>query len=244
MASQEISHDQNASVGSGPLESDEVDGESAITLGLLDAVHQNSAVSQRSLAAELGIALGLTNAYLKRCVRMGLVKMRKAPPNRYAYYLTPKGFSEKSRLTARYLFRSFDFYRKARNQCDQLLGEAADAGLRRVALVGAGELAEIALLCALQHNIDVVGVADEGATANRYRHVDLVRDPGSLPPHDLILICDLNDPQGTFEKLAGKFGVEAIRAPALLKISASNNLPNKPSNPPPNKPPNTPENVS
>ena len=220
----------------GELPEDVVDGEARITMEMLHAVDGEDSLSQRGLAARLNIALGLTNAYLKRCVRMGLVKMRKAPPNRYAYYLTPKGFSEKSRLTARYLFRSFDFYRKARNQCDQLLGEAADAGLRRVALVGAGELAEIALLCALQHNIDVVGVADEGATANRYRHVDLVRDPGSLPPHDLILICDLNDPQGTFEKLAGKFGVEAIRAPALLKISASNNLPNKP--------PNTPENVS
>jgi hypothetical protein len=147
------------------------------------------------------------------------VKVSKIPPNRYAYYLTPKGFGEKSRLTADYLFRSFDFYRRARNQCDALLGEAADAGQRRVALVGAGELAEIALLCALQHDVVVVGVADEGATANRYRHVDLVRDPASLPAHDIILVCDLNDPQGTFEKLAGQFGVEALRAPALLKIS-------------------------
>jgi DNA-binding MarR family transcriptional regulator len=186
---------------------------------MLHAVDGEESVSQRGLAARLNIALGLTNAYLKRCVRMGLVKMRKAPPNRYAYYLTPKGFSEKSRLTANYLFRSFDFYRRARNQCDQLLGEAADAGLRRVALVGAGELAEIALLCALQHDIEVVGVADAGATANRFRHVGLVRDPGSLPAHDLILLCDLADPQGSFEKLSGQFGVEAIRAPALLKIS-------------------------
>ena len=96
MVSQDISQDQKADIRSGPLESDEVDGESAITLGLLDAVHQNSSVSQRSLAAELGIALGLTNAYFKRCVRKGLVKVRSAPANRYAYYLTPKGFAEKA----------------------------------------------------------------------------------------------------------------------------------------------------
>ncbi len=209
----------------GDLTANEGDGEARITMEMLHAVDGKESVSQRGLAARLNIALGLTNAYLKRCVRMGLVKMRKAPPNRYAYYLTPKGFSEKSRLTANYLFRSFDFYRRARNQCDQLLGEAADAGLRRVALVGAGELAEIALLCALQHDIEVVGVADAGATANRFRHVGLVRDPGSLPAHDLILLCDLADPQGTFDKLSGQFGVEAIRAPALLKISVPSDPP-------------------
>ena len=200
--------------------SDGKDGEARITMEVLHAVHGEESLSQRSLAARLNIALGLTNAYLKRCVRMGLVKVRKIPPNRYAYYLTPKGFGEKSRLTANYLFRSFDFYRQARNECDYLLGEAADAGLRRVALIGAGELAEIALLCALQHDIEVVGVADESATANRFRHVDLVRDLDSLPAFDLIIICDMNNPQGSFEKLSGQHGADAIRAPSLLKISS------------------------
>ncbi|MDA1099108.1 MAG: winged helix-turn-helix transcriptional regulator [Proteobacteria bacterium] len=200
--------------------SDGKPGEARITMEMLHAVHGAESLSQRGLAARLNIALGLTNAYLKRCVRLGLVKVRKIPPGRYAYYLTPKGFSEKSRLTANYLFRSFDFYRRARNQCDQLLGEAADAGHRRVAVVGVGELAEIALLCALQHDVEVVGIADEGAGANRFRHVDLVRDLGSLPQFDVILICDLKNPQGSFEKLAGQFGVDRIRAPSLLKISS------------------------
>ncbi|MBT4488350.1 MAG: winged helix-turn-helix transcriptional regulator [Rhodospirillaceae bacterium] len=207
------------------ISTDGIDGEARITMEMLHAVDGEESLSQRGLAARLNIALGLTNAYLKRCVRMGLVKVRKTPPNRYAYYLTPKGFGEKSRLTANYLFRSFDFYRRARNQCDDLLGEAADTGRRRVALVGAGELAEIALLCALQHDIEVVGVADEGATANRFRHVDLVRDAASLPAHDLVLICDLADPQGTFEKLSGQFDPETIIAPALLKISVPSNPP-------------------
>ncbi|MDP6344740.1 MAG: winged helix-turn-helix transcriptional regulator [Alphaproteobacteria bacterium] len=195
------------------------DGDTQITMEVLHAVHGEAALSQRTLASRLNIALGLTNAYLKRCVRKGLVKVRKIPPNRYAYYLTPKGFTEKSRLTADYLYHSFNFYRRARNQCDEILGEAADAGCRRVALVGAGELAEIALLCALQHDIEVVGVADDRAMANRFRHVDLVRDIASLPAFDLVLICDLSNPQGSFERLAGQFSRDRIRAPSLLKIS-------------------------
>ena len=119
------------------------DSEAAITLGLLDAVHQNSEVSQRRLSSELGIALGLTNAYLRRCVRKGWVKMKAAPANRYAYYLTPKGFAEKSRLTAGYLSRSLSFYREARNECDALLEECGKRDWTRIALYGAGDLAEM-----------------------------------------------------------------------------------------------------
>ena len=48
---------------------------SRIMLGLLDAVEQNRAQSQRLLASELGIALGLVNAYLKRCVMKGRLRV-------------------------------------------------------------------------------------------------------------------------------------------------------------------------
>ena len=65
--------------------------DSRITMDLLHAVEGNARNSQRSLAKQMNIALGLTNAYLKRCIRKGWVKVQMAPPNRYAYYLTPKG---------------------------------------------------------------------------------------------------------------------------------------------------------
>ena len=79
------------------------DGEIGIILGMLSAVERDSNVTQRHLARELGIALGLANAYLKRCAKKGFIKIRQVPLNRYAYYLTPRGFAEKSRLTAEYL---------------------------------------------------------------------------------------------------------------------------------------------
>ena len=80
-----------------------LDHEERIMLNLLDVVEENSAITQRSLAAELGVALGLTNTYLKRCAKKGFIKVQQVPSNRYAYYLTPHGFAEKSRLTAEYL---------------------------------------------------------------------------------------------------------------------------------------------
>lgn len=193
--------------------------ENDITMDLLHAVHADAQASQRSLSKQLDIALGLTNAYLKRCVGKGWIKVSEAPARRYAYYLTPQGFAEKSRRTANYLYNSFRFYRRARNHCDEALAEAADGGRRRVALAGAGELAEIALLCAMQHDIEVVGVIDEGATANRFRHVALVREPDSLPPFDAVLVTDLRRPQETFEALAARLGAERVLTPGLLKVT-------------------------
>ena len=77
------------------MASQEVSSEIEIVLRLLTAVEKNSRVTQRSVSRDLGIALGLTNSYLKRCVKKGLIKVQSAPANRYAYYLTPMGLRKK-----------------------------------------------------------------------------------------------------------------------------------------------------
>jgi DNA-binding MarR family transcriptional regulator len=192
------------------------EAENRITLDLLNAVHENASVSQRSLASDLGIALGLTNAYLKRCVRKGLVKVAQAPANRYAYYLTPKGFSEKSRLTAGYLRRSFDFYRHARSECDDALANCAAHDWNKVVLVGSGDLAEIALLCAMQHKIDIVGVLDAWADDDSFLHVPLVHEIDKLAPADAALITDVSKPQRAYLSLADAITSDRILVPPML----------------------------
>src|SRR5271169_4198006 len=107
-----------------------------IVLGLLSSVEHDGDRSQRRIAAELGIALGLVNAYLKRCIKKGLVKVHDAPARRYAYYLTPQGFAEKSRLTVEYLSYSFSFFRKAKGDCTRVFDEAAARGFKRLVLAG------------------------------------------------------------------------------------------------------------
>ena len=90
-------------------------------LNLLSALEAGTSESQASLARRIGAAVGLVNALLRRSVRKGYVKMTSAPARRYTYYLTPKGFAEKSRLTAEYLAFSLDFFRRARRDCTALL---------------------------------------------------------------------------------------------------------------------------
>ena len=113
-------------------------------------------------------ALGLVNAYLKRCIKKGLVKVREAPARRYAYYLTPQGFAEKSRLTVEYLSHSFGFFRQAKTDCSALFRLAKARGVTTVVLVGQSDLAEIAALCALEQGIKIIGVVQEQPVNDRF----------------------------------------------------------------------------
>ncbi len=187
-----------------------------ITLGVLDAVDQNAQVTQRSVARELGIALGLANSYLKRCMRKGLIKVKQIPPNRYLYYLTPKGFAEKSRLTAEYLGSSFQFFRRARGQFEAALGDCRARGWRRVALAGRSELAEIAALCNAEYRLDLVVVAPGEGT--HFAGLPAAADLAAAGPVDAAIVTDLARPQEVFAALAAALPAERILTPALLRI--------------------------
>lgn len=191
-----------------------------ITLGILNAVHENERITQRSVAQDLGIALGLANAYLKRCAKKGLIKVSQAPANRYAYYLTPQGFAEKSRLTAEYLSDSFRFFRSARTQCTEALQEARRRGWSRLALYGASELAEVASLCDTA-DVEIVAIInpDHGpASFANYPVVNTLEDAGEI---DALLFTTLADPQARYDELVQRFPAERVLVPALLRISTN-----------------------
>jgi DNA-binding MarR family transcriptional regulator len=190
---------------------------SRIVLGLLESVERDGGTSQRRLAAELGIALGLVNAYLRRCVKKGLVKVAHAPARRYAYYLTPQGFAEKSRLTVEYLSYSFSFFRSARADCAAALAQASAHGWRRVALAGMSDLAEISTICALESGVGIVAVVDPAAEVSRFIGLPVVASFADLPePCDAVLITDLRDPVTTLAAARKHFGDDRVLVPDLL----------------------------
>src|SRR3984893_17475827 len=105
-------------------------------LKLLEAVEQNSRVTQRSLAATLGIALGLTNIYLKRLIRKGYIKCTNLQSNRLLYLITPQGVAEKSRLTYEFMDYSLHLYREVRQHLSEVLRPCREDGARRIAVFG------------------------------------------------------------------------------------------------------------
>lgn len=192
-------------------------GNSRVVLGLLQSVERDGRVSQRRLASELDIALGLVNVYLKRCVKKGLVKMTEAPARRYVYYLTPKGFSEKSRLTLQYLTYSFSFFRSARADCTATLQAASTRGWNRIALAGTSDLAEISIICALECGIEIVAVVDPAATEARFVGRPVVPSFESVSKScDAAMVTDLTNSSETLASAAMHFGAERVLVPALV----------------------------
>lgn len=190
-----------------------------IVLGLLSSVETDGARSQRHLAAELGIALGLVNAYLKRCVKKGLVKVQDAPARRYAYYLTPQGFTEKSRLTVQYLSDSFSFFRKAKDDCARVFEEAAALGFGRLVLAGKSDLAEIAILCAVEAGATVVAVVDLPGEDNRFVGVEVVGAYSDVKDgFDAIILTDVTGAQASYELAVKAAGRDRVLVPALLGL--------------------------
>lgn len=181
-----------------------------IVLGILGAVEQDSALTQRRVASELGIALGLANTYVKRCVKKGFVKVRQAPARRYAYYLTPKGFAEKSRLTAYFLARSLSFFGRASAECNELLETIAASGARSITLLGGGDLADIMRLLAGKHGI-AVEIAYGGTTVQ-----SVISD---AKPADHYVVTALSKPHELYTEALRVFGSENVSAPELLRLS-------------------------
>lgn len=193
--------------------------EDALTLEILDAIEKKDDVSQRHLAREMGVALGLANSYLKRCVRKGYIKVTQAPANRYLYYLTPKGFAEKSRLTTQYLRRSLSFYRKAGESCRRVFEQCERNGWRRLLLCGVSDLAEIATVRVSEHEtLSIVGYCDFEPTRRRFLGRPVWSVPTASEPHDMCVLTDLADPVGSYQRLVDMVGRERILVPDVLGV--------------------------
>ena len=195
--------------------------EDEIMRDILVRVGESEHVNQRTLAKEMGIALGMTNTYVRRCVRKGLIKISEIPPNRYAYYLTPQGFTEKTRLTAQYLSDSLTFFRRSRSQYTEIYELCTAAGWRHLALAGAGELAEIAILSAREHDVVLQGVIARAEIGETIFGLTVVSGLSALERPDAVILTDLQEPQAVYNGLIKLMPPARVLTPKLLGIERS-----------------------
>jgi DNA-binding MarR family transcriptional regulator len=156
-----------------------MDVEAHRDLRVLEAVQQDSRLTQRGLASKLGIALGLANIYLKRMITKGYVKCVNVQPNRIAYLITPRGIAEKARLTYEFMDYSLHLYGEVRQH-------------QRVAICGSGEAAELAYLSLKESGLDPVAVFDtDGGREFLGMPVLPIRDHAAVD-FDLVIVATLD----------------------------------------------------
>jgi FlaA1/EpsC-like NDP-sugar epimerase len=132
-------------------------------LQLLEEISKDASISQRRLSQRLGVALGVTNACLRKMVRKGLVKVKGINHKRIAYYLTPKGFTEKTNLTYHFLQYTVQYYSALKDSISSKLNILSQAGHQRIIFYGAGEVLEVAFVIFNETNLRfmVTGVVDD-----------------------------------------------------------------------------------
>jgi len=141
--------------------------ESMRDLQLLEEIEQNPRVSQRELSNKFGIALGVTNACIKRMARRGWIRLRGIPPRRIAYYITPKGFAEKTNLALKFFSYNIRHYAEMKKQISTKLIEMENSGVKRVAFYGLGDEMEVAYITLQGLDMKLVGIVDDEKNLGR-----------------------------------------------------------------------------
>ena len=89
-------------------------------LDVLRAIYKKPKASQREMAKHLGFSLGKLNYCLKALREKGLIKIQNFKKNpkklNYVYVLTPKGITEKTKLTINFMKRQMEEYDKLKSE--------------------------------------------------------------------------------------------------------------------------------
>ena len=193
-------------------------------LDLLNAVDDETVISQAALSERLGVAAGLINFMMNRAIGKGLVTVKKVPARRYAYLLTPKGFAEKARLIADYMNTSMGMFRRVRadfadifNAARQSVGESP-----HFVIVGDLEMSEVALLEALRCEIELAAVVcaktNRGSLGNVGIHSSVDHLPDELLEFAIFIVADIYHAQVQYEMLVGRYGAERVTALRSLHV--------------------------
>lgn len=185
---------------------------------ILDRIETDQNVSQRDLADELGVALGMVNAYIKRCVHKGLVKIQEVPRRRYSYYLTPQGFAEKSRLTAQYLTDSFGALRRGLTSFDRLYADLAESGYHRIVLCGDDEMVEVGILASLSTPLEIVGVFNPLGDSHAVRGIPAI-DTVNPPEADRWVLAVTKNGEAAYAALERIIAADRIAMPDVLRLA-------------------------
>ena len=183
-------------------------------LSLLQELEKNPIVSQRELSNKFGIALGVTNACIKRMAKRGLIRLKGLPPRRIAYYLTPKGFAEKSKLMLHFFSYNIQHYAEMKKMISKKLLEMQEDGIRRIAFYGVSDEMEIAYITLQGSEMKLAGIIDEsemekGAKLFSHKVIGL-KEVKNLKV-DAILVTSMKEQAASVKALMKQTGLDSIK---------------------------------
>jgi DNA-binding MarR family transcriptional regulator len=194
-------------------------------LEILTAIGEGAPVTQRALAQQLGVALGLANLCLKRLAGKGFIKIAEFPSKpaarkRLRYVLTPKGMAEKSRLSYEYMAYSLRLFRRTRGHLRETMARFHQGGMKRFALCGVGEAAELAYLTLREFGLEPVGVFDVAAGGQFLGFP--VRALADLSPDEVdgVIVATFDRPEQRVAELTG-LGVPPERCLTLRRLTTT-----------------------
>jgi len=182
-------------------------------LRLLEELEKNPIVSQRELSHKFNIALGVTNACLRRMARKGWIRIRDLNPRKIGYYLTPKGVLEKARLTLNLIsFRIQNYVELKRIIANRLL-EMENKGLKQLVFYGISDEMEVAYITLQGVNLKLVGIVDDDEKVTSHiifgYEIEPVSRVKELKP-DCILITSLIENGEKRDRIKSIFGQNSI----------------------------------
>jgi len=136
-------------------------------LELLQELEKNPIISQRELSHKFGIALGVINACLKRMGRRGWIRITGFNHHKIGYYLTPKGFAEKAKLTLHLVSWTVQHYSALKEIIGKKFLEMQDRGIERIAFYGVSDEMEVAYITLQGVHLKLVGIVEDGSRMNQ-----------------------------------------------------------------------------
>ena len=198
-----------------------------VELDLLNAVDDETVISQAALGERLGVAAGLVNFMMKRAVSKGLVTVKKVPARRYAYLLTPKGFAEKARLVADYMNTSMGMFRKVRVDFADIFirSVSSRSDVPQFVVVGDLEMAEVALLEALRCEINLAAVICDKTNRGNLGTVKILSSvehlPKAIADNAIFIVADIYHAQLQYDSLVERFDCGRVLALQSLHLRLS-----------------------
>lgn len=135
-----------------------MDEQAYYELKVLEHLEETPNLTQRMVSDKLGVSVKLGHSVIRGLIKRGWVHATRRDGRSLYYFLTPQGISEKIRLTYEFLKFSQQFFKEARKRSSEVCRDLAASGIRRIAFLGCGELAEIAYLGVTEHGLRLAAV--------------------------------------------------------------------------------------